>query len=653
MPQSQTRHRGDHTEDHAPDQTRFVNHTMRGPSRRRSAAGVTAALLLASLATAGDGPLPATDADFFQGGTQPDVAPFDSLNQSTQCAFCHANYAQPEVEPYAPWTASMLGQSSRDPLFWAELAIANQDVAGAGQFCIRCHVPMAFLRGHDAPDGSEITPDDRDGVSCIICHRMVDPIYEDGVSPIQDDAILTDLANAGLIPAQGSNARYIIDPTDTRRGPYDDVPLNPHIGQPEIIHSPFHLESDLCWTCHDVSNPLTVKTKEGSYVYAIDDAPHPSGDQEEMLPLHRTFSEWKNSYYFTQGGVDHEGRFGGNHPTGIMVSCQDCHMPDQEGKGCGLPAPFFERPDIGQHSFSGSNNWVLRAIRDLEDDFTTGLSEAKVNDAIARNESMLERASDLELTQTTGVLNARVINRTGHKLPTGFPDGRRIWLNVRFLDEGGATVEERGAYDFATGTLMDEGADTTVFEIRLGLDAYAAGETGHPEGDTFHFALANTILKDNRIPPIGFVNSVALESNSQPIGETYNNGQHWHTTEYAIPAGSTQAVVTVYYQVTSKEFIEFLRDENSTNDAGQVAYDQWLLHGMSPPVVMDTAVLDLFNPADIDQDGVVGFSDLLLILTWWGECLPEPFECPFDLNGDGFVNFEDLLVVLAAWGQEA
>ena len=640
MPQTQTRHH------------RSIP-ALRAAARQRAGVITGAVLLLTTVASAGDGPMPATDNDFFQGGTQPEMAPFDALNQSTQCAFCHANYNEPEVEPYAPWTASMLGQSSRDPLFWAELAIANQDVAGAGQFCIRCHVPMAFLRGHDAPDGSEITPEDRDGVSCIICHRMVDPIYEEGVSP--DSGRCDPDRPRERRSDSGARLQRPLHPRSdgqARRGPYDDVPLNPHIGQPEIIHSPFHTESDLCWTCHDVSNPLTAKTKDGDYVYVIDDAPHPTGDQEEMLPLHRTFSEWKNSYYFTQGGVDHEGRFGGNHPTGIMESCQDCHMPDQAGRGCGLPAPFFERPDIGQHSFSGSNNWVLKAIRSLEDDFDTGLNEQKVNDAIARNESMLERASDLELTQTTGILNARVINRTGHKLPTGFPDGRRIWLNARFLDEGGATIEERGAYDFGTGTLMDGGSDTTVFEIRLGLDAYGATETGRPEGETFHFALANTILKDNRIPPIGFVNSVAEESNSQPIGETYNNGQHWHTTEYPIPAGATQAVVTVYYQVTSKEFIEFLRDENNTNDAGQTAYDQWVLHGMSPPVVMDTAVLDLFNPADIDQDGTVGFSDLLLILTWWGECMPEPFECPFDLNGDGFVNFEDLIAVLAAWGQE-
>ena len=50
---------------------------------------------------------------------------------------------------------------------------------------------------------------------------------------------------------------------------------------------------------------------------------------------------------------------------------------------------------------------------------------------------------------------------------------------------------------------------------------------------------------------------------------------------------------------------------------------------------------------DIDDDGDVGISDLLLILAQWGKCPP---KCLGDANRDGFVDIADLLIVLSLWG---
>jgi hypothetical protein len=52
------------------------------------------------------------------------------------------------------------------------------------------------------------------------------------------------------------------------------------------------------------------------------------------------------------------------------------------------------------------------------------------------------------------------------------------------------------------------------------------------------------------------------------------------------------------------------------------------------------------SDADIDDDGVIGFSDLLGILSQFGDC----FGCPEDVTGDDVTNFDDLLAVLSAWG---
>ena len=51
--------------------------------------------------------------------------------------------------------------------------------------------------------------------------------------------------------------------------------------------------------------------------------------------------------------------------------------------------------------------------------------------------------------------------------------------------------------------------------------------------------------------------------------------------------------------------------------------------------------------ADIDGDGSVGTSDLLILLAQWGPCPP---ECFGDLNADGLVSTADLLELLSAWG---
>jgi len=52
---------------------------------------------------------------------------------------------------------------------------------------------------------------------------------------------------------------------------------------------------------------------------------------------------------------------------------------------------------------------------------------------------------------------------------------------------------------------------------------------------------------------------------------------------------------------------------------------------------------------DIDGDGVVGASDLLLLLANWGLC-GDCNDCPADLDGNCSVSAADLLILLSNWG---
>jgi hypothetical protein len=611
---------------------------------------------------AGAGQLPTTTEDFFAPGTQPEYID-QPLLLSLNCSGCHSfdddGNEEQVIAPLNTWRTSMMAQSARDPIWHAAVAVANADANVAGEFCIRCHAPVAWLAGRSTTgDPTNFIADDFDGITCHHCHRMVDPVA-DIENPVEDDAILQELIDDNILPMHVGNSQYVVDPIDTRRGPLDDVPMNMHPA--DILISPYHEESLFCGTCHDVSVPTYTRQKDGSYALNAYDAAHPTGDPNDMVPEQRTYSEWLYSDFATTGVVFPDNRFGGDHPTGIIQSCQDCHMPVYNGGLCVFweNPPFFERPDVPQHGFNGANTWVLEAVRTVDlnrdgladfPDETTGLNDTDVTAALDRTVDMLRDASDMELAQLGTQLKVRIINQTGHKLPTGYPEGRRMWINVKFLGELGEVVYEHGHYDNATAHL-DE-AETKVYESKFGVDKAVSKLTGVPVGESFHLVLNNTRLKDNRIPPRGFNNANFESVSAEPINYSYEDGDYWDDTMYTIPAGTEEAVVTLYYQSTSKEYIEFLRDSvGGFNDAGIAAYEAWLAHGMSAPVDMDSMsiLLTTYAAADLNQDGFVNVTDLLDMLGVWGIC-PPPDICPADLNCDGRIDTVDLLALLSQWG---
>ena len=82
------------------------------------------------------------------------------------------------------------------------------------------------------------------------------------------------------------------------------------------------------------------------------------------------------------------------------------------------------------------------------------------------------------------------------------------------------------------------------------------------------------------------------------------------------------------------------------HDAGEMTGGDWTLRGGfwdAPGAVTPD------DPADLDGDGSVGFSDLLILLASWGTCPSPPDPCVADINDDGSVGFGDLLILLAAW----
>ena len=517
--------------------------------------------------------VPTSIDDFFLPGSQPTES--GTFMAPDQCDNCHGGYDL-NVEPAYTWRGSMMAHSMRDPLFEASMTIANQDAQFSGDLCIRCHSPVGWLEGRSSPtDGSALTNDDREGVQCHFCHRLIDPL-----STIPGDlAYMNTISN---VPPQHGNGMYVVDSDDIRRGPFD-VDQAPH----ETLNSDFYTSSELCASCHDVSNPVFTKAMDGTYQPNTLGTAAPSFDTYEMFPVERTYSEWKMSAYNSPEGIPST-TFGGNKTN--VSTCLDCHMADVTGKGCNKSyAPT--RTDLPLHDLTGGNTFVPLLIKDM---YPSEVDANAIDAGIIRAQYMLQNAATMNLNVTVGQnsydMDVEIINETGHKLPSGYPEGRRMWINVQAYDAADNLIYESGAYDPTTGIL--ETNDTKIYEAKLGMsqdvaDIANANETGsYTAGESFHFALNNMVIKDNRIPPRGFTNANFEAVQAAPVGYTYADGAFSDTTSYTLPEDTYRIEVRLLYQTVSKDYIEFLRDNNVTNTKGQDLYNLWSTHGKSSPVVM-------------------------------------------------------------------
>jgi hypothetical protein len=553
-------------------------------------------------------PLSTTRNDLFLPGTQPNQM-VDDIPDPTSCRQCHANLngigiEQPEdYEPWTGWQGSMMAQAGRDPVFYAALDIANADANGGGEFCLRCHMPRGWIHGRSTPsDGSAMTPEDLEGIQCEVCHRMVDPVYEPDISPSRDITVHNTITSPISVIGSGS---LIVDPEDYRRGPFDvvtDLGRDPHLlidVAVGTLQSPYHQEANFCGSCHDINNPL-LSWNEARGEYWPNPMDEPAPDIAELFPIERTFTEWQLSAYNTPEGI-YAPQFGGNKT--YVAICQDCHMRDVSGVAGDVFGDHIERDDMPMHDLTGANTWVPQIIPQhpvFSDTFQSDPDRVDaLNTGIERARYMLQNAATVSAIREGNELLVTVVNESGHKLPTGYVEGRRMWLQVEGYDANGDLIYASGTYTEATGELEgyhQPGSTLKVYESLHGLTPDYAAELGLPAGHSFHFILNNDIIFDNRIPPRGFDYDTFAEAGaapytgSQPDPTMYEDGQFWDTTMYQLPAEVVTGTVRLMHQVVSKEYVEFLRDNSPTvgnpDGNGEILYDLWEANERSKPEVM-------------------------------------------------------------------
>jgi hypothetical protein len=620
--------------------------------------------------------------DVQEPGTQPlQVA---NLQTPDKCDNCHGGYAA-AVEPAHNWRGSMMAQAGRDPLFWATVAVAERDVAGAGDLCLRCHSPEGWIGGRSTPtDGSGLQSGDSHGVSCDLCHRLTNPDLSEWLG-VQ---VAPFLAHDDALPPTGwyGSGMYVLWANQNEKlGPYADI-NPPHAFQKSL----FHRSSQLCATCHDVSNPAVgdlapfhgaqVPLPPGAFSgvpgspvagkAAFNNAPFAYGVVERTSSEHAAsgLDTLRVADYATLPAELQDGALEAAwlaaitaNPTGDYVdgtprffTCQTCHMPPVTGKGCNKQsAPV--RTDLPLHDLVGGNAWAPAAIEWLDAGgqlvLGGGLSAgelAALADGQARALANLARAASLSVEGDS----VRVNNLTGHKLLSGFPEGRRAWLNVRWHDGLGNLLREDGAYgDVAVElqgqpllvrTLLQvDPPDTRVYEahyavtqewaarlvgwgwptpLPLAFDRLtgqvtatlgdAAAQAPGTQVESFHFVLNDRVASDPRIPPWGFAYDEARERNALPVpedqygdpgpGGTY---RHWDEVALAPPPGAVHADIRLLYQSTSWEYVQFLVLANDGGsaflaDTGTDVLAAWQATGMAEPVEMASATWTGTAPPD-------------------------------------------------------
>jgi len=611
--------------------------------------------------------------DIQQPGTQPrEVA---SLESVTRCDNCHAGYNQ-TVEPAYTWRGSMMAQAGRDPIFWATLAVAEQDFDGVGDLCIRCHSPSGWIGGRSTPtDGSALTAGDADGVECDLCHTTTNPDASEHLG-VQ---LTPFMANDGGSPAIGyyGSGMYVLWPGSEKLGPYPDA-----AARHQFLQSRFHRSADFCGTCHDVSNPAVgdlahnngaaVPLDPGTYSgvpgspvqgkAAFNNFPYQYGIVERTCSEHKAgaLDTTRVRDFLTLPPDLQDGALkaayesallagtGGDYEDGTprYFTCQTCHLRPVNGAGCNKAGAPIRR-DLPLHDMTGGNYWMPQAIRYLDSlgklrlgGGLTSVQLAALNDGVTRAHKQLNSAATLSVSGNI----LRIINHTGHKLISGYPEGRRMWVDVKWYDTNNVLLREDGEY--GTLTVMINGIPTPVdtilelhdpytriYEAHYGMTQEWASQLlalGYPAGlplgfdrlsgavtltlgglaarpagsvdETFHFVLNNKVIKDNRIPPYGMKYDEARARNALPVpedqygspgpGGTY---RYWDELPLSPPVGAGYATIDLLYQPTSWEYVQFLYLANTRQNAfladeGANLLEAWLNTGMAAPYVMTSTV---------------------------------------------------------------
>lgn len=482
----------------------------------------------------------------------------DLFAGSAECALCHSSMVDNQGESISivnDWRSSMKANSARDPFWRAKVShetLVNPDHAEVLEdVCTRCHAPMGHFNAHFngqelySIEDMESDPLAMDGVSCTVCHQIT-------------EASLGNFSGELII---GENKKIW--------GPYEDPFPNPmvmHTGYtPE--YSPHIKDSRLCGSCHTlITNTVDLNGE-------------PTGTQFVEQAI---YHEWLNSSFSTTG-----------------IQCQNCHVPEiQDDVTISTMPPWLgTRTPFGLHHLTGANVFMLKMLRDNIDDLGLTATAAQFDTTISRAMEKLQMQSvmldlqEVSRSEDTLYVNVSLLNIAGHKLPGGYPS-RRVFVSLEVINESDDIIFHSGSMD-ENYNLVQEDTDyeghhaiisdpdqVQIYELVMGnVDLEV----------TTILEQAYVPLKDNRIPPAGFVSShpsydTVLVAGNALLDTDFNQNQGIEGTgmdliHFHIPTagngGQLQVRVKVYYQTVNDKWLEEMFEYSSDEiDLFKGMYDE-------------------------------------------------------------------------------
>ncbi len=463
------------------------------------------------------------------------------------CEQCHAQQvdaSNKSISIVNDWRSTMMANAARDP-FW-RAKVSHEGLVNPGHkaelenVCTRCHAPAgnenAHYNGQDLYSVADMEKDPLalDGVQCTVCHQIPE----------------NSLGNF--------SGTFLIGTNKTIWGPYP----NP-VGTAMINNTGYtptyskHIEdSRICGSCH------TLLTN------SVDNDGVATGNQFVEQAI---YQEWENSDY-----------------PGQNQSCQVCHMPSINDLVVisSRPGNLAPRSPFSKHHFQGANVFMEKILKANATDLGLTATDVQFDSTLARNlRSLQQKAVDIQLdipqrTADTLYADLRLHNKSGHKLPGGYPS-RRMFVELTVADDNGQILFHSGALD-ADGQITDE--DSTYEphynminnENEVQIYELVMGDVNHQV--TTVLERANYALKDNRIPPDGFKTTHFAYDTVRIVGAALNDtdfnkengteGSGADVIHYHIPVSGNTATLTVtakvYYQTVSTKWLKHMFGYSST-----------------------------------------------------------------------------------------
>ena len=399
------------------------------------------------------------------------------------CGVCHPKH-------FAEWSVSQHAYAQLSPIYLSLNNKINQLSNGSnGDFCLRCHSPVGGNLG-ESPFTSNLDrhPASREGITCIVCHRINKAynkvsgrlaMVEGGLT----ETVFGPTGNDGMkrILAKPNKFRVVTDKKEAGR----------KIHESATVFQPIK-SSTFCGSCHDVTLFNGFRLEEA-------------------------FSEYRLSPAAAKG-----------------ITCHDCHMGKIQGKVSGyekgpaavvgdvpthtrkLTSHLFSGPDypvvhpgifphnIEAQQFKNLRQWLKfdheagwgtdKFERSLPAGYKFPKAWESVDDRYDAREILNKQFKMLDFARRKRLevlrngygigdvitdrvsrdglsFKVQVRNLTdGHNVPTGFTGERLVWLKVDVRDRNGKLVFQSGHRD-PNGDILD-GHSSYVHAGKMKRDPY-------------------------------------------------------------------------------------------------------------------------------------------------------------------------------------